>query len=233
MPIALIVILSVLGGLALLVAAAASLRATLTIEYKDELNVWIQVLFFKQRLTLNPKADKKVDPKDYTPRRFRRMLKKKRKKELKRWKKHQLKKQKKAELKQQRRAQKQQPDASAEPKPSLLDTLSYIKELLEDIPARFLRHLKVKLSRVIVTVGSDDAAKTAILYGAVSQTVAYIVEFLDHMSRLKYAPDAEVAVNADFLSEKSSADIKISFAIRAWHILDLMLAAFRIRLNSK
>ncbi len=235
MPTALIVILSVLGGLLLLLAAIASLRATVTLEYKEEVTVWLQVLWFRRRLL--PAEKKEVDPRDYTPRKFRRMLKKKRKKELKKWQKYQLKKKKKAEKKAEKKAKKkaarQGTEQSSEPTRSLLDNLGFIKELLDDIPVRFLRHLRVKLSRIIVTVGSDDAAKTAIMYGAVSQSVAYIVEFLDHMSRLKYAPDAEVAVNADFLSEKSSADIKISFAIRAWHILDLIFSAFKIRYNSK
>ncbi len=229
MPTPLIVILSIIGGLTLLIVGLASLRATITLEYKEEVTVRLRVLCFKLRLV--PAKKKKVDPKDYTPKKFRRMLEKKRKKELKKWQKRQLKKQKKQQKKADKEAERQAVKNGAAPtkqQRTLLDNLGLIKAILDDIPPRFLRRLQVKLSRIIVTVASDDAAKTAVMYGAAAQTVAYIVAFLDQMSRLKYAPEAEVAVNADFLAEKPSADVKISVAVRVWHILDILLEAVKI-----
>ncbi len=234
MPTPLIVILSILGGLTLLIAGIASLRATITLEYKEEVTVWLRVLFIKLKLV--PGKKKKVDPKDYTPKRFRRMLAKKRKKELKKWQKAQLKKQKKQEKKEKKKAERQAvKEGTLQPKRkrSLLENLTLIKALLDDIPPRFLRHLKIKLSRIVITVATDDAAKTAVLYGAVSQVVAYIVAFLDQMSRLRYAPEAEVAVNADFLAEKPTADVKLAVSVRVWHIFDLLIAALRVYIKNR
>ncbi len=238
MPTPLIVTLSIIGGLTLLIAGIASLRATVTLEYKEEVTLRLRVLFINLKLV--PAKKKKVDPKDYTPRKFRRMLAKKRKKELKKWQKRQLKKQKKEAKKQKKKADKAAEqeairNGTAKPKSkrSLLDNLGLIKAILDDIPPRFLRHLKVKLSRIVIVVASDDAAKTAIMYGAVSQTVAYIVAFLDQMSRLKYAPDAEVDVIANFLAEKPTANVKISVAVRVWHIFDILLAAVKVYIKNR
>ncbi len=234
MPTPLIVILSILGGLTLLIAGIASLQATITLEYKEEVTVWLKVLFIKLKLV--PGKKKKVDPKDYTPKKFRRLLKRKRKKELKKWQKAQLKKQKKAEKKAKKKAEREAvKNGLSEPKKKrgLLDNLGLVKAILDDIPPRFLRHLKIKLSRIVVTVASDDAAKTAIMYGAAAQTVAYIVAFLDQMTRLSYAPESEIDVTADFLAEKPTADVKISVAVRVWHIIDVLFAALKVYIKNK
>ncbi len=238
MPTPLIITLSIIGGLTLLIVGIASLRATITLEYKEEVTVWLRVLFINLKLV--PGKKKTVDPNDYTPKKFRRMMAKKHKKELQKWKKSQLKKQKKEEKKQKKKADKEAErqaikNGTAQPKKkrSLLENLTLIKAILDDIPPRFLRHLQIKLSRIVITVASDDAAKTAVMYGAVAQAVAYIVAFLDQMSRLKYAPEAEVDVVADFLAEKPTADVKISVAVRVWHIFDILFAAIKTFIKNR
>ena len=69
----------VIGIIALIIGAILALRATLTIEYRDALNVSVKVLFLNFKIT--PRKEKKVDPKDFSPRKFRRMMKKKRRKD--------------------------------------------------------------------------------------------------------------------------------------------------------
>ena len=90
---------------------------------------------------------------------------------------------------------------------------------------RFERHLHIKLTRLRLTVGTDDAAKTAVLYGLVSQSVAYILEILSRVVNLKYTSDSDVQVNADFLSEKFAADVKIAISMRVWLLFDIALCA--------
>ena len=223
------VVLCVLGGLILLTVGLLALKATLTLEYANGLVLRLRVLCLD--LTLFPsKKKKKVDPRDFTPKKYRRMLEKKRKKEQKKRERAQLKKQQK-ELKKQ---QKKKAEESAKTKKrSLLETVSLVKALIEELPPRLLRRLKIKIHRAVVTVTSPDAAKTALLYGAVSQALAYTVAFLDQHSRLEYEKDAEVTVNADFLAEKTSADVKISVSLRVWHVFDLALAALKTYLRNK
>lgn len=222
----LIVVLCVLGALTLLTVGILTLKATLTLEYASSFSVRLRVLCID--LPLFPSKKKKVDPRDFTPKKYRRMLEKKRKKEQKKRERAQLKKQKKEQKK-----KNESVAGSAKPKRSILGIVSIVKALVEELPPRLLRRLKIKLHRAVVTVASPDAAKTAVLYGAVSQALAYIVAFIDHKSRLVYADDAEVTVNVDFLAEKPSADVKISISLRVWHVFDLALTALKTYMKNK
>lgn len=222
----LIVVLCVLGALTLLTVGILTLKATLTLEYASSFSVRLRVLCID--LPLFPSKKKKVDPRDFTPKKYRRMLEKKRKKEQKKRERAQLKKQKKEQKK-----KNESVAGSAKPKRSILGIVSIVKALVEELPPRLLRRLKIKLHRAVVTVASPDAARTAVLYGAVSQALAYIVAFIDHKSRLVYADDAEVTVNVDFLAEKPSADVKISISLRVWHVFDLALTALKTYMKNK
>ena len=64
--------------------------------------------------------------------------------------------------------------------------------------------------------------------GAVSQSVAYILEILEYKSNIKYKKDAEVNVFCDYLSDSSSADVSLSFGLRVWHLLDIL---FRVAIG--
>ena len=120
------VVLCVLGGLILLTVGLLTLKATLTLEYASGLVLRLRVLCLD--LTLFPsKKKKKVDPRDFTPKKYRRMLEKKRKKEQKKRERAQLKKQKK-ELKKQ---QKKKAEESAKTKKrSILEIVSLVKALI-------------------------------------------------------------------------------------------------------
>lgn len=211
----------VIGIIALLIGAILALRATLTIEYRDALNVSVKVLFLNFKIT--PRKEKKVDPKDFTPRKFRRMMKKKRRKELRASKKKQKKLEKKALAKKEKQEAKKSGKKIS--KPSFFENITTVKELVELVCARFTRHLRIKLTRMNVIVASDDAAKTAVLYGVVSQSVAYILEILDRVTNLSYDKEAEVNIDVDFLETKPRADICIAFSLRVWHLLDVAFRA--------
>ena len=75
------------------------------------------------------------------------------------------------------------------------------------------KHLRLRAARLHLRVATGDAAKTAILYGAVCQTLSYLLALLDHVTRLK-AAEPDVAVTADYLSEKSEADVHLIFSLR-------------------
>lgn len=218
------ILLGILLALILLTVGLMLLRATVTLEYRDEVSITLQVLFIKIKLL--PKKKKRVNYKKFTPKKLRRLLAKKHKKELKKWNKSQAKKLKKAQKKQKLK-EAEQKGGKVQNKRSLSESIGLIKALLEVIPARLLHHLTVKLARLNIVVASNDAAKTALMYGAVSQTVAYIVAFLDQMTHLKYAPEPEVSVSADFLAEKPTADIKLSISLRVWHLFDLLILAVK------
>lgn len=107
------------------------------------------------------------------------------------------------------------PDAENQPKKkSLIDrvkpsNLSEALELVNDAlaslspPMRFLfRHLYLRRLNVAMTIGSGDAAKTAILYGAVSGAVFQLLGQLQCLISVKAEA---VRIRADFFNEYSTA----------------------------
>lgn len=216
--------LIVIGVLALLIVGILLLRATVTIKYLDEFALTVRVLFLKFRIL--PAKEKKINPDDYSPRKFRRMIKKKEKLAEKRRRKAEKKAEKKAKKAALEEKARRSGKTITKKKRDLSDIVEIVKlvgELLSVFVGRFAKHLKIKVARLRITVASDEAAKTACMYGAVSQGVAYILELLDRVTNLDYEKEADVAVLVDFNAGKPSADIEISFAISVWQLLDILL----------
>ena len=161
-------------------------------------------------------------------------------------KKKQKKKEKEALLRKKKLAQddaprKKKPEEKPAGKKKLgFSDIMYIVKLvlrvLKIFFKRFNRYLYIKAVKIKIKVASDDAAKTAIMYGVCAQSVAYILEILDNKTNIDYNKNAEVNVAVDYLAEKPSADIDIAFSLRVWHLLDILfrvaVAAVKKHLNN-
>lgn len=97
--------------------------------------------------------------------------------------------------------------------PSLLDKLNTIREIISIFFNAFRTHLHVKLSKIHVSVATNDAAKTAVLYGAISGAVACIVDLIDEITNLKPLKDSSISVEPGFLSSKTEIDLNITLYI--------------------
>ena len=82
--------------------------------------------------------------------------------------------------------------------------------------------MKIKVAKLRINVATGDAASTAILYGVVIQSVAYIIEILNSATNLKGLNKADIAVNADYLSESTSVEMKFIFSLRVWHLFSIL-----------
>ncbi len=162
-------------------------------------------------IKLFPRKQKKqkIRMSDYTPRGLRRAQKKKDKKALREAKKKKT----------------QEPSDEEVEKAPLSETVSAVTTLAKKIISKFFRHLRIDVARIRISVGTPDAAKTAILYGAVCQGVAYLTEVLQNVTNVKKTKKTEVSVSADFVSGKTQADIDISFSLTVWQALDILLGA--------
>ena len=240
--------LYIIGGILLLFIGIGFIRATVTIEYKDDVALSVKVLFFNIKI-LPKKKKKPLDYSKFSAKKLRKLLKKQEEKE----KKKALKKARKKAKKEEKKAAKKEAKAAKKAadkklrrrnpeeffrhraeekakKRSLSDILSLIKAVLEVVVTRFRKHFRIKITRIRITVATGDAAKTAIMYGAISGGVAAILEVLDRTMNVKYAKpeDYDVGVDADFLGEKTVADIKIAFSLRVKDVFDIIFrAAFR------
>lgn len=107
----------------------------------------------------------------------------------------------------------------------VMDLVDTVMTVLRDSKDRFLSALTVTTAKVRIVIGSDNPAKTAIVYGVVCQGVAYLFEFLDSITNLKTVKNAEIYVGYDFSASESQTDIHILLSARTIGILSVALCA--------
>lgn len=105
------------------------------------------------------------------------------------------------------------PIDKAKTKPTILDKVNLVKDVLTVLFQAFPKHLHVKLAKLHISVATGDAAQTAILYGAVSGVVACIVELIDSFTKMDKLKRKAISVEPNFLGENSEARINISLYI--------------------
>ena len=105
------------------------------------------------------------------------------------------------------------------------DFLQAKANLLKAVLPKLARALRIDLSHIVIRVASPDAAKTAILYGTISQSVSYLLTLLDEITNVKTNQDTVVDVSADFLSEKMTADVRISLSLSPLRVLGMGFTA--------
>ena len=192
-------LLIVLCALALLILLLLSLRVRLTVRAKEAVVLELKILFLRFRLY--PKK-KRIKPRDYSAKKLARAKKKstKRPKKEKRKKSH------------------GKEDAPLATKLTLRDKIALMRALCAALIRRTKKHLRLHAARLHIRVATGDPATTALAYGAVSQSVAYLLAALDQVTRLK-AADPEVGVQADFLAERSEIKAHLIFSMRVWGVL--------------
>ena len=114
-------------------------------------------------------------------------------------------------------------DTSSE---SIVDKLNTIRDILSILSESFHKHLHVKLSKIHVRVATGEAAKTAILYGAISTAVACIIAVIDDITNLKPIKNSSVSVEPDFLSEKTKIKLNISLYMSIAGIISVLMSSF-------
>lgn len=124
------------------------------------------------------------------------------------------------------------PKKSAKPekkeKHSIEDIVALVKLLIEiakKVLEKTWRYIRIKIERYDITVGTDDAAKTALIYGGVSQATSYLFTLLDETAHFRVKRKAPVNVGVDFLAAETKASVQMDFCLRLWHILSIGLGA--------
>jgi len=194
--------------LLLLCGASLWIRIIVSCNAESGFAVFLRILFFK--IPLYPSKEKKVNTKKFSIRKFRKMRRRE-----------------EAKLR-KKKAKQPAKKSEGKPKKKLSETVSGILDLIKNVVLKtikkFGKHLRIEVLKLHIKIASDDAAKTAILYGTISQSVAYILEILSRVVRTK-KPSESVIVQPDFVAQKSAADILIVFKLRTWHIFSVALTA--------
>ena len=208
--------LIIIGAIVLFFGFLLSLKGTLTVEYTDELALSVRVLFVK--IGILPKKQDKKGRHSMSRRQAERLEKRLAKKKEK----ADAKKQRKKE---QKEAEKKENKKSKSSLRGILDTIDLVSKVAKAALGALFGDLSVDVKKFKITVATDDAATTAIAYGAVSQSVSYLLAVLKNNKRVKGLGKAELDVRCDFLADTPTADIKIAFSLRVWHILHIGLSS--------
>ncbi len=216
------IVLTVLFVLLFLIVALMFLKVKVIIEASDSATVYLKILFVKIKLV--PSERKKVKLKDWTSKKYRRRQEKDKLKELK-------KQQKKARSSEKKKKKKDEAKKKAETKPKpkkspseIVDLVGLVAKLVGTFFGRFSKRLRLDLTRIRITVGGEDAAKTAISYGIVCQGVSALISVLDSITNVSPKSNRDIVVDANFLSEKTEIDIVLAASLRVWHVFDMLLS---------
>lgn len=207
---ALIVILSI----ALLIALLLSTKVLLHIRYEESLTVYLRVLFVKIRLYPS-KKEKKKHPHSMSKRKAQKI-------------KDSLQKKPKEEPK-KRKSKKKEKGKEPKEAPDLISIISIITSFVKSFLRLFAGSVRIRSSRLHIVVAAEDAADTAIAYGALTQAINLLFPMLDGIKTFKHLPRGkELSVRADFLSDTSKIDADVELYIRVGSALKAVcLAAIR------
>ena len=189
------------------------LSLTVTLSEDGALKLCGRVLGFA--VYRSPKKERPFDPRRYTPRALRRRERTEQRK-LRR-------KQRRAARKKSKQKQSDKHDAKKSRDMSLSDTVSLIGDIASTVLHRSLKHARVRVDRLAITVATPDAAQTAILYGGVCAALTALTEVLNSFSHLRIHDAAYYGVAVDYTSERCRADVRIRFALRVHHVISIAI----------
>lgn len=197
--------LYIIAGIALLLLLLLLLPVHLTIRYDGtRLSVRLYVLFL--RFSIYPKR-KRVREKDFSKAAVEKRKKKQAKKALK---------------KSERARRKAQ--AKPKGKKDVLSTVRLILHILKGCYPRIARAFRIRVCELRAVIATEDAAKTAILYGAVSQATAILLEVCDRFLWSKRS-EKHIEVIPDFCGTESSFRARIRFNSCLFRLLRLAIVA--------
>ncbi len=108
------------------------------------------------------------------------------------------------------------------PSDSPLQQLSVLLSILKDNFPRLLSVATLRLKRLHMTVASEDAAKTAILYGETALALSAFLELLRGFCKFREDKGA-VSLKPDFLGSKSSFDAVLLLSTNVFRVASLGL----------
>lgn len=208
-----LIVLYIILALILLIGAILTLPIKITLEYKDDLLLSATILGSRQ--WSYPKQKKKVKLSRYSNKAIEKRKRRAQKKRLR------LEEKRKKQLQKNKTGGPVIPPKPKE-KTGLIEDLELILKQISVILTRGIKHARIEVQRFIIRVAAEDAAQTAILFGAVNQAAIALLEFLDQVGKLKQTRRSKLSVTADFASQKSTADIRIVLTLRLWQVADIL-----------
>lgn len=185
----------ILAIIALFIVLLLSAKIKLVISYANEASVYVKFLFFK--INLVPSAPKP---------------KKKKTRKKKKKKSHSQSSSHTAKVEKKKLSVKQ-----------IIKIISIMKDTITGILKDFLGKIHFRFIKIYADIGCEDASKTALAYGAVSQSVAYFVELLDNISNVEVSKSSSIDIRSNFISQKSVFELNCLLYLRVASLFSLGL----------
>lgn len=173
------------------------IRIHVSVKVKENLDVYLKVLFIKKRLFTTRK--RAPHPEGVTP----------------------------PEKKKKEKAPKEKNE-----KTDILSLITLLKKIVINIMKKIKRFLRIRVSGFDITIATEEAGKTAVLYGAVGGVADMIFGLFENAFDFKFTKDAKTGIRTDFLSDKTKADIDIDFSINIMQIFAMAFSALFIYIRN-
>ncbi|MBE6694605.1 MAG: hypothetical protein E7589_07560 [Ruminococcaceae bacterium] len=224
--------LIILGCIILLFVLLFTVRAHITIEYKDDFALSIRI--FGIKISILPKKQKKYKFSNYTLKKIRRREAKEAKKQAKSnaakqkraaekaKRKADEKKRRESLTKAQRKAEKKKKKAE---RPKVSDIVPLSLRVARLFFSRFFGKLHIKVARLRINIATGDAATTAVMYGALYPSSHLLLSGLEKISKVKGLKKADMLITPDYLGEQTTVDLKITFSVNLGGVLGAVVKA--------
>lgn len=191
--------LCIIGGVLLFFVWLFTRKLHIGAGFADDPFLYVRILFLKLRLPPEKAAHTEENPKEQTTEKGR---KKKAKKEK---------------------------EKAALPKKAVGEYITIFTDALKELVHKLKKYLFLEKYIIKADIGTDDAAKTAILYGAASNAAAQLWMLVRSLKRRTRNPKLiYTEIKPDFIAEQTDFYADIELSIRLWQILSLGMTALGV-----
>ena len=187
------IILSILLGLVALIAIILSLKVTLTVKYDGDVKLFARVLFV--RIKLYPRKKKK----------HKRSMSAKKAQKVK-------KKKAKCVSDTGKKKEKKPKKTPSE----IIEIIQVVCMIVKEVVSNLSKYLRIKIAKIHIKIATDDAAHTAIAYGAVTQSINVLFPLLENVKNFSMPKRRDIDIRSDFTSEECEMDLCLRFSVRVW-----------------
>ncbi len=124
---------------------------------------------------------------------------------------------------------KKKKSEKAKEKKSVTEIIRVIKNGAESFFSKYKRYARLDRYMLKINLGTDDPAKTAVLYGAVAAAAGALHAFAMSVRKKRGRYTVETEVKPDFLAEHTDIAIEIGFSLRVWQWLSCLWTAWSIK----
>ncbi len=182
------------------------IRPHVIISMKKYMNIYVKIFFIKFRVSTSQKFDPPDEELD---------LPKKKKKPQKPAKPKPTKEEKEEKKKNKPKKDKKMPKKPIPLKIGIdvVKILATVRNVLGAIFVKLFRYFRVRVKNFHITVASEDAATTAMLYGVICGYGDAIMAILEKALDFKIEKGAKVGASCDYLSDEMKLDVEVDISI--------------------